>query len=448
LLPASPSELAASLKKIIDKQGLKIDLRVVPKDSNYVDPATGLNRYYPFSSSPEIYLQKVGTKWLISQETIESIPELAGEDFQSPVTQVTNWMPAFTRVELFGMHLWQYFGIILYLILGYFLYSLFRWIIKWILMKIAQRTKFKDTAIIFIKPISKPISLFIVINILWILLPFLLLTHEALQVCTYILAVFIPISITGIIYRIVDIAAQVTKKLALRNKSSIDNNLIPLARKILKIIVVIFGGIYVLKALNIDITPLIAGVSIGGLALALAAQETVKNLFGSITIFTDQPFEAGDWIVFDGREGNVEEVGIRSTRIRTFYNSIITVPNGKLADMMIDNMGKREIRRYRTKLSLVYGTPAEKITQFIDGLRKIILNHKYTHKENYSINVSDLSESSIDIIFTIFFVTQDGTLEADSRQEIILSILDLAKNTGVEFAYPTRSLHLTDDSKS
>ena len=239
-----------------------------------------------------------------------------------------------------------------------------------------------------------------------------------------------------------DLIGDILSKIASKTKSKVDDQLVPLARKSIKVIVIVFGCLYVLKTLDVDITPLIAGVSIGGLAFALAAQETIKNLFGSITIFTDQPFVVGDWIVIEGIEGNVEEVGMRSTRIRTFYNSVISIPNGRLADMTIDNMGARNYRRFRAEIGITYDTSPELIDVFVEGLKEIVVNHPKTRKDVYAIYLNSFGSSSINILFNIFFIAEDISEELQSRQEILLDIISLAHELEVRFAFPTNTIHI------
>ena len=133
----------------------------------------------------------------------------------------------------------------------------------------------------------------------------------------------------------------VLKRRAEKTVSTLDDQLIPLLRKFLKAVVLVLGAVWILSRLDFNVTALLAGVSLGGLAFALAAQDTLKNMFGSLLIFLDKPFQVGDWIQADSIDGTVEEVGFRSTRVRTFANSVIYVPNGKLSDMMVNNMGMR-----------------------------------------------------------------------------------------------------------
>jgi MscS family membrane protein len=206
--------------------------------------------------------------------------------------------------------------------------------------------------------------------------------------------------------------------------------------------VVIVGALFVLINLNISIIPFITGISIGGLALALAAQDTIKNFFGSLMIFVDKPFQIGNWITSGDIDGEVEEVGLRSTRVRTFRNSLIYVPNGKLADSTIDNHGLRVYRRYYTRLSITYDTPPRLIEVFVDGLNKIVKSHPHTRKDKYHIFINDFGASSLDIMFYIFFKASNWALELQYRHEIILEILKLAEEMNVRFAFPTRTLHM------
>ena len=144
---------------------------------------------------------------------------------------------------------------------------------------------------------------------------------------------------------------------ATQTQNTMDDQLVPIIRKSLRVFVITFGTLAILQSLNLSIFPLLTGLSIGGLAFALAAQDTIKNFFGSVMIFLDKPFQIGHWITTDGIDGTVEEVGLRSTRIRTFSNSLVTVPNGKLADATINNHGLRVYRRFYTTLSINYDTP-------------------------------------------------------------------------------------------
>ena len=210
----------------------------------------------------------------------------------------------------------------------------------------------------------------------------------------------------------------------------------------LKVFVVIFGVLLGAQNLGINVMGLIAGLGIVGAAGALAAQDTLKNFFGSIMIMIDRPFRVGDWVVVAGQEGTVEDIGFRSTRIRTFYNSLISVPNGEVATTAVDNMGMRTYRRYKTTLSVTYDTPPDKIDAFCEGVKNIVKANKWTRKDYFHVVANDFGASSIDIMLYIFFKVPDWSAELVERHNVICEIIRLAARLEVEFAFPTETLHV------
>ena len=242
--------------------------------------------------------------------------------------------------------------------------------------------------------------------------------------------------------RVIEVIMLYANKYTKATDSKLDEQLMPIIQRSMQGIVIIGGIIQSLRIFEVDVTALIAGLSIGGLALALAAQDTVKNLFGSLTIFLDRPFQIGDWINFSGINGTVEEVGFRSTRVRTFEGSLVYVPNGKLADMIVKNYGLRVYRRFRTTLNITYNTPTQKITPFIDGLKEIIYQHPATLNDRSQVAVSGLNASSIDIIFHTFLDVPGWPEELQAKQEALIAILDLAQLLGVSFAFPSTSIYV------
>jgi small-conductance mechanosensitive channel len=179
-------------------------------------------------------------------------------------------------------------------------------------------------------------------------------------------------------YRLVDILAEYLAEQAAGTETRYDDLLVPMVRKSLKVFIVAFGLVFIADNLNVDITSLLAGLGLGGLAFALAAQDMVKNLFGSLTVLLDRPFQVGDWVKIGDLEGTVEEVGFRSSRIRTFYNSLITMPNANLISTAVDNLGMRSYRRWKATLSVTYDTPPEKLDAFCEGIRELVRRHPHT----------------------------------------------------------------------
>lgn len=442
--PEKAEELAIKLKRIFDGRALLVMMENVPSEPDYLDTTTVTHKYIVFPELPDIYLEKYGSRWLYSLETVSKIEDIYKSTYPIDAFTVVDKLPDFWRESFFGIYMWQVAGFIILLIICYILYFVFSWIFGYFLVHFSSKIFKHQLYLKYIKPVSKPLSIFLMLWIFSQLLANLGLPIKVSYAIGMIIRAIQPVMITIIFFRLSEFVVDIFANIVSKTSSNIDDHLVPFVRKGLRMVIVILGGLYFFNNIGVDITPLIAGVSIGGLAFALAAQDTVKNLFGSLTIFTDQPFQIGDWIVFDGAEGTVEEVGVRSTRIRTFYNSLISVPNGRLADAKIDNMGRRQYRRYVTRLSVTYDTPPELIDAFVIGLRKIVALHPDTRKEAHQIHLNDFADSSIQILFYIFFEVPDWSAELKARHEVISEIIELAAHLGIRFAFPTQTVHVED----
>jgi len=245
-------------------------------------------------------------------------------------------------------------------------------------------------------------------------------------------------------WRLSDLVADLAAGRAEQTGIKIDDVLIPLIRKAVKIFILIFGVIYGANALSIELAPLIASLGIGGLAFAFAAKDTIENFFGSVAVLLDRPFSVGDWIVIPDNdvEGTVEELGFRSTRIRTFYNSQITVPNASLVRAVVDNYGRRKYRRWKTHIGVQYDTPPKLLIAFTEGIRELVRTHPYTRKDYYQIWMHQWSASSMDVLLYVFFEVPDWNTELRERERLFIDIVRLADTLGVQFAFPTQTVHL------
>lgn len=248
-------------------------------------------------------------------------------------------------------------------------------------------------------------------------------------------------------HRVVGLAAFYFTQMAKETTTKFDDILIPLLTKTTYVLVYLCGLILILNTLNFDVTGLIAGLGIGGLAFAFAAKDTLANFFGSLMLVLDRPFDVGDVVVCGDFEGVVEEVGFRSTRIRTFYDSVISISNGELMNRPIDNYGKRRYRRLNTTLGLEYDTAPEKIEAFCEGIRQLILNHKWTRKDNFHVYFTNFGASSLDIKLMVYWKTGDYARELAERHRLMIDILRLAEGMNVGFAFPTQTLHMFSEDK-
>ncbi|MEZ4368001.1 MAG: mechanosensitive ion channel family protein [Kofleriaceae bacterium] len=243
-------------------------------------------------------------------------------------------------------------------------------------------------------------------------------------------------------FRVLDVLFDYLAGKAAETTSKLDDQLVPMLRRTTKIVTAVIGGLFVLQNLDVDIASLLAGLGLGGLAFALAARDTVANFFGSIMIFVDKPFTIGDWIRIGDHEGVVEEVGFRTSRVRTFYDSILTVPNAITTTAVIDNYGARRYRRYTTTLGLTYDTPPEQVQAFCEGVRAVLARHPGVRKDYYMVEFRDLGAHALEVLLYAFIKAGTWTAELRTRTEVNLEILRLAEQLGVRFAFPTQTLHV------
>lgn len=259
----------------------------------------------------------------------------------------------------------------------------------------------------------------------------------------------IAISVILVLVKVLDIICLYLEEKAKITENKFDDILVPLIRKTARFFIYSFGIIFIGDALDINMKNILAGMGIGGIAFALAAKDTVSNLFGSFTVLVDRPFSIGDWVVINDKiEGTVVEVGLRSTRIKTFYDSVITVPNGNLTSAHIDNLGQRRYRRYSTKLTIEYGTPADKVENFCEAVRQVILKHPYTRKDYFHVYFNDLGASALEILLYVFWEVPDWSCELNERQNLLLDIMRVADDMGIGFAYPTQTLHVVNSAQA
>lgn len=225
-------------------------------------------------------------------------------------------------------------------------------------------------------------------------------------------------------------------------ETRLDDQLVPLVRQTANVFVVLVGALFVLSNLDVDVGALIAGLGIGGLAVALAAQDTIKNLLGGLTVLADRPFQVGDWIVVGEVEGTVEKIGFRSMRVRTFKDSLVTVPNGQLTDHVVDNMGVRAYRRYDTNLNLPLNTPPVKVQAFCEGVRALLRANSVVRQDYYFCEFTRIGETTLEVMLYCFFGAADWGEELRAKHILNLDILRLAQGLGIEMSAPAAAVRL------
>jgi len=293
------------------------------------------------------------------------------------------------------------------------------------------------------KKFTSPIGFFaFALSLNW-LLRYLELPEKILSYFLKGCDIAIAVTVILVLVKVIDIICLFLEGKAKETENKFDDILVPLIRKTSRFFVYSFGILFIGDALDINMKNILAGMGIGGIAFALAAKDTVSNLFGSFTVLVDRPFSIGDWVVISGNiEGTVIEVGLRSTRIKTFYDSVITVPNGNLTNAHIDNLGQRKYRRYSTKIAVDYATPANKIENFCEAIRQLILKHPHTRKDYFHVYFNEMGASALEILLYVFWEVPDWSCELNERQNLLLDIMRIADEMNISFAFPTQTLNV------
>ena len=223
-------------------------------------------------------------------------------------------------------------------------------------------------------------------------------------------------------------------------RRSLDSQLIRLGMRLAGITIALGLLIQGAYELGFPAYSVLAGLGVGGLAVALAARDSLANLLGSMLIMIEKPFRVGHYVRVSGTEGTVEDVGFRSTRIRTLDNSLISIPNNAVVNATVENLTLRAMRRQRFFIQVTYDTPRAKIEALVAEIKQLIADHPLTNKTNFHVRFNDFGESSLNILVYFYFVVTDLAAELEAREEMLLRIMDLTRELGIDFAFPTRTL--------
>ncbi len=294
---------------------------------------------------------------------------------------------------------------------------------------------------VVVSRLGGPLTLGWAMAVSYVVSPFLELTPVAGAVAQRSLRVVLFVAFFWALWRMVTVGGQLAGTSRWATAYPASRALVPLASRISKVVVVAIGIIAILAELGYPVASLVAGLGIGGLALALAAQKTVENLFGAFSIGVDQPFREGDFVRVEDVTGTVEAIGLRSTRIRTLDRTLVTIPNGKLADMKIETFAARDRIRLACTLGLAYGAKAAQVRAVIAGVEAVLRAHPRIWPE-VTVRLKGLGDSSLDIEVLAWFQTSDWNEFTAIRQDVLLAFMEVVEREGTSLAYPTRTVEL------
>ncbi len=316
--------------------------------------------------------------------------------------------------------------------------KLIYWIFGRIMKTLTSRTKTKLDDII-IDMLEEPVVLGLTIGGVWFALARMSFPEDILLWINKVYWMMIAITITWLVARLVDaVIKEYIVPLTQKTDNDLDDQIIPIIRKAIRATIWILGVIVAMNNAGYNVGALLAGLGIGGLALAMAAKDTVANIFGGITIFTDKPFKINDRVKVGGFDGTITEIGIRSTRLKTLENRIVTIPNSKFTEGMVENVSSEPNRKVVLKLGLVYETTAVKLQNAMKALQAIV-DETDTLEENCVISFTEFGDFSLGILF-IYYIKKDADIMG-SQTEVNMEIKNRFEQLGIEMAFPTQTMY-------
>jgi len=359
------------------------------------------------------------------------------------LTAMIEWLPEPLR-ELgpWGLAYWQWLGIAVAIVIAFIAGRVAGRVVMWIAGKFAARTEstWDDEAL---QRLARPVRFLGKVLMARLLLPLLRLPVEADNVVRNVLLAALGVGVIWGLFNIVDIvvARLARSPWAVRRPAS--RSLLSLAGRTTKVVLILIAVITFLGSFGLPVSSLIAGVGIGGIALAFGAQKTVENLFGAFSLGIDQPLREGDFVRTDAETlGTVESIGLRSTRIRTLDRTIVSIPNGRLADSKIETFGERDRVRLHATIGLVYGTTAAQMREVIAGVERVLRAHPRTYQDELVVRFVKLGPSSLDVEVQAWYGINDFDAFRLWRQDMLLEFLAVIERAGTSLAFPTQTLHV------
>ena len=351
--------------------------------------------------------------------------------------------PALLAPGPLGLLWWQWLGLPAAVLIAWFVGFFLARVSRAILGRLVARTKATwDDAVL--ARIGGPLTLAWLLAVMFALLPLVGLGAADDELARQFLRSGLFFVVFWALLRSVDVLVQVVRESQWNAGHPAAHSLLPLGGRVIKIIVFALALVSALASLGFQVGGLLAGLGIGGLAIALAAQKTVENLVGAFAIGADQPFKEGDTVRIGEHMGDVESIGLRSTRIRTPDRTLVTIPNAQVAEQRIENFAARDRIRLSTTVGIQYGATHDQIQQILAGFERVLRGHPRIWPETIVTRFSNLGESSLDIEVMCWFQTRDFNEFRACRQEVLLGFIQVVEQAGSGFAFPTRTVHLVE----
>ena len=378
--------------------------------------------------------------WLFSAETLAGVPEIA-QDLEAP------WFEAYIPKALlenliFGIPVFRWISIPLITSLVF----AFVWVLTWIINALARGIflLIRKTPIGVKAPFLNPIRVLILGYLINVIAP-LATTLAARQLWRNIAIAVTILGCAWFLTRTVDLIAELAMARFRRSDSLYRIAPVHLYSWVIKALVGVISLAAILYAMGITLSTVVTGVGLGGIALAFAAQKTIENVFGTVMIVVDKPVRVGDFCKIGDAIGTIEEIRLRSTRVRTLDRTILTVPNGQLASMIIENYASRERIWFRHLISLRYETTADQLRYVLGEVRKLLVNHSKVDPSSARVRFVRFGSSSLDMEIFAYVVVTDFAAFLEIQEELLLRIMDIITGSGTSIALPSQTTYLTKD---
>lgn len=380
--------------------------------------------------------------WLISSATINLISSAKAID-ELPLDKL---LPSYLEETVMGgVPIGHWIAIIVMIVLAYYAAKIIFILLIWAL-KIAWKKSGTDPIEGIVKALALPFQIYLG---LWL---FVILSQEigisiiVRQKLSNISMIVGIVAFLLLLWRLTDFISGVSRRKMNQHGRVSAVSIILFLRRFIKVAIVVFGVIIILGTIGFDVTAGIAALGIGGIALALGAQKSVENFAGSVTLIADQPIRVGDFCTAAGITGTVEQIGMRSTRIRTQNRTLVTIPNGDFSSANIENFAHRDKFLMKTLLGLRYETTPDQIRFLLVEIRKILYSHPMVNNDPARVRFVSLGSSSLDLEIFVYINALDYDTFLEVQEDIYLRIMDTVASSGTDFAFPSQTLYFAKDS--
>jgi MscS family membrane protein len=395
----------------------------------------------------EVLLQHVEREdgvriWQFAGVTVAQVPSL-WDEFGYGV--LDRFLPrVFFEFQLLDVALWQWMALLLLVLVSAIVSWLLTVAVVWMLRPLVRRA---DTAIgdDLLEEATGPLRLTAAVLFFRAALAPLGLDLEVLTFLSRVLSAALVLALTWLLLRAVDVlSARIEQRLVERGQSTA-TAAVPTGRKAVKGIIFVLAFVAVLDSFGFSVTALVAGLGVGGIAVALAAQKTIENLFGGMTLYGDRPVRVGDFCRFGDKVGTVEEIGIRSTRVRTLDRTVVTIPNAEFSNLQLENFARRDRMRLFSMIGVRYETTPDQLRYILVEVRKLLYAHERVTADPARIRFVGFGAYSLDLELFAYVDTSDWSEFLGIREDIYLRIMEIIEASGTSFAFPSQTLYMGRD---